>query len=358
MELRIHDEDLRSKAVRWMGALQRQTRAVWTAQGEDPEAVAIECSFAATAVRVLDLEVFQRVHGSDYEQLRASHPAGRVVDGMTLVRNAEMHLPVVLTPASNTIVGVETRRNGDPRHYVFCDATWPRYDEVPHAVRSDPRAAARCHNGYRQALAGKPVTETFIIALSLFHELDPTLPPRNPAGELVGFPLARPKGPRYSYHRLHPDEPPLDEVVARLRAAVEQRSPRGGWREIHYVIRAPHDGHVARFAGFEQARWAWAGGREGVTSWVDYPALVTRDVERGYPCYLVDGDARTRLTMRDGTLEVEGSSLSSISLPEAPACPDWWQIGLALSFDPCAHASSRGIDWRDVVASDRLAVLR
>jgi hypothetical protein len=358
MQLAVQDEVLAAKAARWMRTLHRQIRAVWGAQTEDPEAVAIEATLAVLAVRVLDREVFGAAHGATYERLRSTSDAGRVIDGMTLVRNAELHLPVVLSPDSSTVVGAEVGPDLPAHNYVFCNVTWQAYDDLPAALRASTRTSPRCHSGYREALAGSPVTETLLVALSMFRELDPTLSPQDPAGKLDGFPLEPARGSESRYHRLHPDEPALTSVVNDLRGVVESRSPEGDWREIHYVFRSPVDGRIIRVAGFQESPWAAAGDRVGVRSWVDYPELVLRDVERGYPYYVVAGQERLTLKARDAVLTVDEADLDSMYLPDAPGSPDWWYINYGRSLDPFEHAQTRGINWRDVVAREQLTLVR
>jgi hypothetical protein len=220
----ILDEALRHKGTRWFRTLHRQIGATWRAQAEDADAVGIELALAVTAVRVLDLEVFRAALGPAYETTRSGHPGGPVVDGMTLVRNAELHMPVVFTPASNPWVGVEDA-GGRSNPYVFHDATWQRWDELPAAVRQNRRTSRRCHVGYRDALQGRRVTETLFLALSFFRSLDPTLEPRDSRGELQDFPLPPLKGTTFRYDRLHPDEPSLVDVERRLEQAVSCRNP-------------------------------------------------------------------------------------------------------------------------------------
>jgi hypothetical protein len=91
-------------------------------------------------------------------------------------------------------------------------------------------------------------------------------------------------------------------------------------------------------------------------SWVDFPDLVRRDVERDYPYFLVVGEDRRRVTLCDGALTAGGVSLDD--LPPAPEQPDWWQINTATSCDTVRHAATRGLDWRDVVPVDELRVPR
>ena len=351
------DEHLRPKATRWIRALRRQTRRVWLAQDDkDTEQLAIELTLAVAAVRVLDLEVFQATHGTRYEQHRNAHAAGQAVNGMTLVRNAEMHLPLVLSPASNPVYGFTYDPHGESANHVFLNAKWEMYDDLPERVREDARTARRCHTGYRTALEGIPVTETLLEALAFFCECDPRLAAVAEQGDL---PLPILSGTLAHYHRLDVREPSLREVDARLRDLVAQRSPNGEWREITYVIRSPDGERIERFAGFEEAGpYSSAGARNGVTAWVDYPNVVVQDLERGHPYFLVRNGERLEVSLLDGVPAVDRAALHELDLPHAPETPDRWVIGFWRSLDTFDHAFTRGLHWHHVVRDDELRVPR
>lgn len=279
------DDLLRPKAQRWMRAFQRQIRATWLAQSEDlpnagpAEAVGVSLALAAAAVRVLDLEVFDALHGARYRQERDSSRAGRVVNGLTLVRNAEIHLPAIMTPASNILVGCHSDPAGDSWNYTFDYVTWARHENLPAEVRLNTKTSSRCHQGYIEGLQSRPVTETLLDVFCFFRSLDPELIAYDAKGKLDGFPLPASKGSGHAYYRLHPDEPTQEDVLQRLTKAARDKNPSAEWREICFVFRDPAVGAILRFAGYEKAHpWAMAGERRGVTTWVDYPELVLRDI--------------------------------------------------------------------------------
>jgi hypothetical protein len=350
--------ELIPKAQRWLRALYRQTSDTWRSQSDDAESVAMHLALAVTAVRVLDLEVFDAAHGSIYRARRDADPRGEAINGMTLVRNAEVHLPITVEPTSDPVVGSSTTPKGRSRRYVFWNAHWGSYADLPSEVRENTRTARRCHQGYERQLQHREVTETLLDVIEFFDELDPSATPRTPSGSLPSFPLRPAKGTLWDYHRMHPTEPPVREVERRLREAVIIANPGGRWREIHYAIRSP-TGEIVRYAGFEDAPRAIAGARAGAKSWVDFPNLVQADVARGYPYSLVGEAGHHRpVESQDGVLVVGAQRLDQTAIPDIPHEPDWWLIHFLHSNDRISHARNRGIDWRDVVEPDELTVRR
>jgi hypothetical protein len=284
---------------------------------------------------------------------------GAVVNGLTLVRDAEIHLPVVVAPAAEPVFGsLSGTESHPPSNHIFWNATWQLYKGLPMEIRCNSRTAARCHTGYQEGLQGRPVTETLLEAFCLFRKLDPSIVAHNDEGEIDGFPLPPAHGMLYTYYRLHPNEPSQDDVSRRLQRMAMEKNPRGRWREIHFAFRTTDSGSVLRFAGYEHSPNAIAGERRGVRSWVDYPDLVLRDVQRGYKYWLLVEGARHRVTLDHDSLLAAGAELSMFPIPNPPKRPDWWQIGLAASMDVFAHSQRRGISWYDVVAKRELCIER
>lgn len=211
--------ELNPKAQRWLRALYLQTRDTWRSQSDDPESVATHLALAVTAVRVLDLEVFDAVHGSAYRARRDSDQRGEVINGMTLVRNAEVHLPITIEPASDPVFGSESSPSGRSRNYVFWNARWCAYADLPMEVRENTRTARRCHQGFEHQLQHREVTETLMDVIEFFDELDPAATPRTASGGLPSFPLKPAKGTLSNYHRMHPSEPSHREVERRIRGS-------------------------------------------------------------------------------------------------------------------------------------------
>jgi hypothetical protein len=188
-----------------MLALQRQVETTWVATFEndsvlcrdhgpelDIEPVGVELAFALVAVRVLDLEVFVRCHGSAYEAHRGGCGEGRVVDGMTLMRNAEIHLPDVVDPGVDRALSVPVLRPGQAwpfRGQFRLFPSWRQLDELPSDVRETKKTAGRCIASYRDCVAGKLIVDTLLDAVRFFYDCDPSLAAVADDGELLHFPL-------------------------------------------------------------------------------------------------------------------------------------------------------------------------
>ena len=198
--------DRAAKAKRWMLALQRQVRATWIATVDnnsvlcrthgiesDVAPVGVELALALVAVRVLDLEVFHHGHGQRYEDHRASKPGGRVVDGMTLIRNAEVHLPTVVDPQVDAALSIPLEwLDSDEWPYASqyqLAPVWLPFADLPEEVRDHDRTSSRCKDSYADALAGRLVVDTLLDAVAFFRECDPAVAARDSDGELACFPL-------------------------------------------------------------------------------------------------------------------------------------------------------------------------
>ena len=198
--------DRAAKAHRWMLALQRQVRATWIAtvdnnsvlcrtHGVEPDVapVGVELALALVAVRVLDLEVFHHGHGQRYFDHRASTAEGRVVDGMTLIRNAEVHLPTVVDPQIDAALGIPWEwLDSDEWPYASqfqLAPAWLPFADLPEEVRDHAGTSSRCKDTYAEALAGRLVVDTLLDAVAFFAGCDPTVAARDSDGELACFPL-------------------------------------------------------------------------------------------------------------------------------------------------------------------------
>jgi hypothetical protein len=182
-----------------MRALQRQVADVWLATIEtdtslcqchgmvaEAEVVAISTAFAITATRVLDLEVLQKEHQATYLYAKRSERLGQVVDGLVLIRNAEIHLPAILDPDSDRVLSVCDPERGQVFRVI---PKWKPYVELPLEIQNDTKTPPRCHAAYRAAIEGESVIETLLDTLAWFLACDPSLARRDAAGELEHFPL-------------------------------------------------------------------------------------------------------------------------------------------------------------------------
>ena len=193
------------KGRRWMLALQRQVRASWLATLEndttlcrehglevDLEPLGVEVAFALVAVRVLDLVVFDGGNDRAYQAHRATCPHGGAVDGMTLLRNAEIHLPEVIDPEIARAVSVPILREDERwpfngRFRIF--PTWRPLVDLPETVQRSPQTAERCKVSYQTHLAGALVLDGLLDAVRFFYECDPSLAMTDDKGELLHFPF-------------------------------------------------------------------------------------------------------------------------------------------------------------------------
>lgn len=292
----------------------------------EAEVVAISAAFAVTAARVLDLEVFQKVDETAYLDAKRTERLGQVVDGMVLIRNAEIHMPVVLEPDADRVLSLQQR--GRPTVYRVMPF-WRPYSELPAAVRIVTKervgTAERCHDAYKAAVAGASIMETLLDALAWFLECDPSLARRDAKGELEGFPLTELW--QHEYERRHPEWPRVHEVAARIRADAESALPGGKLRAVRHRL-VTDDGTVLAYFGYTRTL-------TGGDPWAETPAQVGRDVVCGYP-YLVEGtsnsyvtaetDDPSRLTLDGETLCSGGQPLSDLSLlPFVDPDEKWWR---------------------------------
>lgn len=286
-----------------MHALQRQVRATWFATIEtdttlcrdhglevEAEAVAIEAAFAVTAVRVLDLECFQRGATAGYPDQRDSTDDGRVVSAMNLIRNAEIHLPVVLDPDVHRTVGVPMADQSQ-RFRVF--PKWVPYTELPRAIRDNTRTRPKAHEHYRSSLEGRFVVETLLDAVSFFHACDPTITRYDGTGEIDFFPL--PEIAQHDYERRHPSWPTRSEYEDDLRCRTQSTIPGGEFRVITHVL-LDDDGGVRALCGDTH-------GRAGSTqAFVETPEQVLEDAGRGYRYRVLHGSDEVEVIDLNGVV--------------------------------------------------------
>jgi hypothetical protein len=221
-----------------MLALQSQVARTWLATFDndssmcrvhglelDLEPVAVELAFALVAIRVLDRQVFDDSFGTAYQAHRAECREGRVVDGLTLIRNAEVHCADVLDPGVDRVLSIPPFPVGQawPGTGEFrLLPSWREFDELPLDVRETRRTASRCKVSYREHVAGDLVMDTLQDAVKFFCECDPSMPSTDDEGELCHFPL--PELLPVAGERLHPlgsqNEPRLsiEQSVGTLRS--------------------------------------------------------------------------------------------------------------------------------------------
>lgn len=162
--------------------------------------VVADAGHATVVIRALDSEVLKPEAG--YERYRDGDPDGRVVSGLTLIRNHEAHPQTVLAYDTSAVISLLL---GDPpkAHYQIFPV-WNRHDALPPEIRDNPKTAKGRHAHYASDVGGRPVLDTLLDALRFFVRCDPRLAARDGSGELRYFPL-----PPLIYQgseRLHPME--------------------------------------------------------------------------------------------------------------------------------------------------------
>ena len=337
-----------------MRAFQRQVADVWLATIEtdtsfcrchgmvaEAEVVAISTAFAVTAVRVLDLEVLQAEHGEPYLDAKQADRQGRVVDGLVLIRNAEVHLPVILDPDSDRVLTLNSADGGQLFRVI---PNWKPYAALPAEVRNNTKTARRCHDSYQAAVEGESVIETLLDALAWFLSCDPSLARRDAAGELVHFPLQELF--QHDYERRHPEWERRSEVEAALRDFAATRVPGGDFRAIRHRL-VDQDGITRAYCGFARTRG-------GGTSFTESPEQVARDVAAGYSYYVetkkvsyftADSDGAPRVALDHDVLMAGSRNLSDVALcafdDEHPTESTWRSWFELVSHDAFKYAEQR-----------------
>ena len=154
--------------------------------------LSVELAFALVAVRALDLEIFDGRSNRAYQTLRASRVEGRVVEGFTLMRNADIHLPSVVDPGIDRALSVPVMPPGQVwpfRGQFRLFPFWRPFDDLPADVRETKLTANRCKESYREHVAGKLILDTLLDAVRFFYECDPSVAAVDGSGELLHFPL-------------------------------------------------------------------------------------------------------------------------------------------------------------------------
>lgn len=324
----IANAQRRAKGVRWMRAVQRQIADAWVACTEtdthlthatglqaEAETVAISVAFAVTALRVVDREVFNEEYvrtgktarSSRYERFRDADDQGRVVLGLAMIRNAEIHAPVVIDPNIERAVSIP---GTTPSRFRVCP-TWVPYRALPSDVRRMTKGkratdARRQAQAYRSHIAGRLVMETLLDALAFLVRCDPNLARREATGDLGYFPL--PEIAQHGYERRHPEWPTKEECDIELRARSSEQAPAGSEREIlHRLLDAQC--RPEAYVGFtlvQPGYWE---------AFVERPQQIASDVLAGFP-YRVGSIVLT--VAPDGTTMAGNDPLDDVALRPAP----------------------------------------
>jgi hypothetical protein len=231
---------------------------------------------------------------------------GRVLSGLALIRNSEIHLPVLINPHVDRALGIPGTT--PTRFRVF--PSWRPYRALPAEMKQKRNRGERRQQAlaYRSHLAGRLVTETLLDALAFFLRCDPSLARRTEDGELEHFPL--PELIRHdTYERRHPEWPAVESVADEARAKVAAEPPGGLEREIlHRLI--GKDGSVEAYVGYTKVSATY---REAFT---ERPEQIAADVSGGFRYHIAEAGVRVDAECR---LMLGGDPLDDLALPAFPA---------------------------------------
>ncbi|GAA5077083.1 hypothetical protein [Streptomyces similanensis] len=343
----VADTDRHSKGRQKMHGLALYTKRVWETcrsfdtslcKGPQPdsERLALDIAPALAAIRTLDLEVIRNgqcpADQQQYLDLQDTDPQGRVVRGLVLPRNADVHLPAALDVHPEIALGDVCWR---------VVPVWQPYTSLPHIIRTSTGTKPSSHAAYRDAVGGHRVVETLLEAFAFFQRCDPSLARREPGtGALSYFPLAGPMVALSDYERRHPDHLNRREMAARALQLAQNGPPAGPGREIQYRLTVNGTVLYYGYTGPQPTMW----------DFTEPGQQIVRDIQAGYPYSVVDAaGARHTVTVgADGQLHADGQMLEHCSLRNKPV----WLTGLTVT-DP-----EDGLWYWDQRRRDELPALR
>lgn len=325
------------KALLWTRALRRRAIDYWYATVEDLDAAQIEAALAAVVINILDEAVFEEALQDPYRNLRRRHPQGRVVLGLELIRNCEVHSPELASLEFSAAFGV-------PRLGNRVVLQWPTFDALPRGYRTrkagEGRARGEARDAYQKWVAGRPVIETLLDAVAFFEATDSRLRPAEalhlryafhppaplgadgeelalrPVG-LDGYDLFLPDLACRSTERRSAGWPAADRWLQDQDRAIRRRQPGGNCRQIQARIEDPAGklvGYVG-LAGRPRQRFR--------TAWAERASQVRKDVGLGFRYFvLVEGEQVDVVAPNDGGLtapSVGGDALRSIPIADSQA---------------------------------------
>lgn len=345
----VTDPERHAKGRQKMHGLALYTKRVWETSRSfdtslckgpqpDPEHLALEIAPALAAIRTLDLEVIRNGQGPAdqrrYLDLQGTDPQGRVVRGLVLPRNADVHLPAALDVHPEVALG-------DVQWRVV--PLWQPYTSLPPVIRTNMGTKPSSHAAYRDTIGGQRVVETLLDAFAFFQRCDPSLARREPrTGALSHFPLADPVVTLGDYERIHPAGVNRKEMAARALQLAQGRPPGGPGREIKYRFTVDSTVLFYGYTGPQPTMWTFT----------ESGQQIVRDIQAGYP-YTVVGAAGTRHTITVGTdeyLYANGQPLKHCPLQDRPT---WLTEQTSKSEDP-----ERGLWYWDERRLDHLDALR
>ncbi|PVC81585.1 hypothetical protein [Streptomyces sp. CS014] len=334
-----HNADRHGKGKQKMHGLALYITHVWEAAATtatslcrahgmevDTERIALEVAPALAAIRTLDLEVIclsqTATEQTRYLEFQKDDPQGRAVRGLLILRNADTHVPATIdVPADRVVGGVGLGYRVMPR--------WLPFDELPNAIRDNPKNSPSAVQAYKDAVGGQLVMDTLLDAFAFIDRCDPTLARRVRGTEdLEYFPLHA--YTTHDYDRLHPDQPSRPQLDAEVRRLTQETPPYGTGREILHSFNRDgqevHCGYTIR--------------RDIRTAFVEPSVQVTRDIRAGFPYSVVtaDGTQHDVTVDEEGHLAAAGAPLADVPLqtprnhcrPEV--CEGWWELTTSDAF--------------------------
>jgi hypothetical protein len=263
----------------------------------------MDTAAALVVIRTIDNLFTEVLAGSDkarYEQMWTSDPDGRVVRGMVLVRNTDVHAHSLIEMDSPRLV------SGIGRGGWRVFPRWQDYASLPAEVRNNTRTARSAHDRYRDSVGGRLVIETLLDVMRFFDRCDPSLARRNDAGNLEGFPF--PAFIEHDYERRHPYWPSWDEVNVELLNRLTSQPPGGTVRQVRRKV---VHGATILLVGYTNPDAVY---RE---PFLESAEQVMRDVEGGFRYTAATKGAEVvEVTVDTGVLFAVGKPLTDVELAD------------------------------------------
>lgn len=269
----------------------------------DCEQVVNDAAAALAVIRTVDTLFVESLTGPDkarYRRMWTDDADGRVVRGMVLIRNAEIHAHSPIEMDSPRLVS----GFGKGGWRVF--PRWLAYADLPAEIRNNTQTRPNAHDRYRDSVGGRLVIETLLDVLRFFDRCDPSLTRRADDGDIDGFPL--PAFIEHDYERRHPYWPSWNEVSEQLLDRWMLMAPTGNGREIRRAV--PVD-DTTLFVGWTEMN------SYSSTSFLESAEQVTWDVAGGYPYTAVTKAGGTiPVTLENGVPTLRGVPLADIELAD------------------------------------------
>lgn len=330
------DEASFAKAAHYVRALRRAILSYWNSTIEGKEAALIEAAMASIIVNVLDESVFGATQGEPYNAHRVGDRLGKVVVGLELVRNCEVHAPVIYPDllVERRMIGVPLNNGAQAMRQVW---HWAEYHDLPAgyvdvattASDAQKRARGEAQHGYREAVQGRSVIETLFDAERFFLNLEPRLRPHQadaltysfaevqlPDGMGLYRPLegsvgsvSLPDMATRWYERTEVLQTPADEYFEKLRKSLVKDTPASERAVTHRIL---DRGRCIGYTGI-------SGNGVARLTWVERSAQIGRDIKNGAVYTLEHDDGKTPVVATDNLkLSADVGSIDLLaSLPEA-----------------------------------------